>query len=458
MAAAARPSVTLVSLGCSKNQVDSERMLSGLLQRGYRYEANSLDADLVVVNTCGFIGPAKDESIQTVVSYARLKDERPEVKLVVAGCLLERYGEQLRSELPEVDHWVDDMVGGGLAGQLERIADAELGPNRPPLQDLGPRSILLNEPGMAFLRISQGCDRKCSFCAIPGFKGRQVSVPRAELVEEARRLVDQGAHELVLVAQDLCRYGADIGDKGGLAGLLEALLEGTEAPWLRFLYAYPFSLPDPVVDLMAAEPRVLSYLDMPFQHADAGVLRAMRRGHTGERFLDYLQDFRERVPDLVTRTTMLVGHPGETPEAFEVARDFVERAAFEWMGVFEYSDEDGTHAETLEPKVDADEARRRARLLAETYESARKLDAFRLGQAQAALVLRKEDGLLVCRLASQAPEVDGLTFVPAPGDASVGPGALIQVVPTEAEDMDFHARLVGAEAGAGSAPRGAIEV
>lgn len=436
-----RPAVSLVSLGCSKNQVDSERLLTGFVQRGFRYEPESWEADLVVINTCGFIGPAKEQSVETVLAYADLRKQRPGLRLVVAGCLLERYADQLRAELPEVDYWIEGLD----AARLDAIAEAEMGPIRHPLQSLGARSILLNEPGMAYLRISQGCDRKCSFCAIPGFKGRQASVPVEQLVAEAARLVDeQGVHELVLNAQDLCRYGSDIGYEPGLTGLLEALLAGTRARWIRFLYAYPFSLPDGVVELMAREPRLARYLDMPFQHADSRVLRHMRRGHGGERFLEYLATLRSRVPGLVVRSTMLVGHPGEDEAAFETLCDFVEAARFEWMGVFEYSDEDGTHAETLPDKVPAEVAGERARLIREIWEDHRGVDAFGLGHEQDALVAARDGGVLRCRLMGQAPEVDGATLVPDLASEGAGPGSMVRVVPLAAEGLDLRARLAGA--------------
>lgn len=449
-----RPSVSLVSLGCSKNQVDSERMLGGFVSRGFRYDPDAGAADLVVINTCGFIGPAREQSVETIMQYVASRSGRPSRKVVVAGCMLERYGDELRREIPEVDYWVD----GDLAGALDEIAQAEVGPVRHPMQTLGPRRILLNEPGLAYLRISQGCDRTCSFCAIPGFKGKQASVAPEALVAEARALVDeQGARELVLVAQDLCRYGTDIGYKPGLAGLIEELLARTAVPWIRILYAYPFSLPERVVELMASEPRMLAYLDMPFQHADAAVLKTMRRGHTGERFLDLLAKYRSRVPGLVVRSTMLVGHPGETAEGHARLIEFIERACFEWMGVFEYSDEEGTHAAELGGKVKPATARRRAKEARRAFERARRLDAFGLGREQDAVVVRVEPGLVVARLRSQAPEVDGLTFCEglAEGEAErVAPGSLVRVVPDEALGMDFAARLVGA-ATAEVGPRGA---
>jgi ribosomal protein S12 methylthiotransferase len=432
-----RPVVSLVSLGCSKNQVDSERMLSSFVARGYRYHPDGQEADLLVVNTCGFIAAAREQSIETILSCAEIKKERPGMRLVVAGCMVERYGEDLRQELPEVDYW----VGADLAASLDAIATAELGLSRHPMQTLGPRSILLNEPGMAYLRISQGCDRTCSFCAIPGFKGKQASVPVVNLVEEARGLVERGAHELILNAQDLCRYGADIGYEPGLTGLVEALLEGTQARWIRLLYAYPFSLPDGVIALMADNPRVVRYLEMPFQHADSAVLKYMRRGHRGEKFLEYIEDFRERVPDLVVRSTMLVGHPGETEEAFDVLCDFVEAARFEWMGVFEYSDEEGTHAMDLGEKVPAEVAAERAQILRELFEENRRLDAFRLGEECDALVSSREAGRLVCRVAGQAPEVDGLTFAPDPGDVETG--SMIRLIPERVDGMDLLARISG---------------
>ena len=432
-----RPAVSLVSLGCSKNQVDSERMLAGFLRRGFRYDPGGLDADMVVVNTCGFIGPAKQESVDTILEVAARRSDRPDLKIAVAGCLFERYGDELRESLPEVDYWLE----GPVQEALDRIAEAEMGPIRHPNQTVGPRAILLNEPGMAYLRISQGCDRKCSFCAIPGFKGRQASVPVEELVAEGRRLVEeQGVKELVLNAQDLCRYGTDIGYEPGLAGLLEALLEGTTAPWIRFLYAYPFSLPDRVLELMAGERRLVNYLDMPFQHADTGVLKRMRRGHGGEKFLDYLESMRAKVPGLVTRSTILVGHPGETEEAFQVACDFVERARFEWMGVFEYSDEDGTHAETLGEKVAPEVSKERAAIVQKLYEDGRRPDAFRLGEVQPALVGMIDGEMLVCRIGGQAPEVDGATLVPRASAGAAQPGDMLDVVVEEEYGLDLYAR------------------
>ncbi|MHB8764254.1 MAG: 30S ribosomal protein S12 methylthiotransferase RimO, partial [Deferrisomatales bacterium] len=333
--------VGLVSLGCAKNRVDAEHLLGGLLAAGFELVEDPATAEVVVVNTCGFLREAVEESIDEILAAARYKDDGPCRLLVVAGCLPKRYPDLAR-ELPEVDHFFTPE-------DLPRIAQVLGG--APAAAGGEPRRVLTQSPHSTYLKIAEGCSNRCTYCTIPTIRGAFRSLPEAALVAEARQLVDQGAVELNLVAQDVTSYGLDRDDPGALARLLGRLSAVEGLRWLRLLYAYPRPFPPGVVEALAAGGKVLPYLDVPIQHIHPRILRAMGRKSSAEEVRAVLLDLRERVPGLVLRTTAIVGFPGETDEEFGALVDFVEELRFHHLGAFAYSAEEGTPAERLRPRV-----------------------------------------------------------------------------------------------------------
>lgn len=448
----AAPTLSIVSLGCPKNQVDAEAMAASFLGSGCTYTADTALADIVLVNTCGFIESAKVESIDAILSYLKLKAERPDLKVIVGGCLFERYREELEREMPEVDGWLAQPGPAGVRALLGKLG------YRVPLEAPSPspaygRPFLLNEPGIAYLKIAEGCDRPCSFCAIPAIKGRLRSRPIASLVQEARDLaVRLGVREVNLVAQDPASYGKDLGDGTDLLALLRALDEVEEVAWFRLLYMFPFGLDERHLEVLAASKRFCPYLDMPLQHSHRDVLQAMRRPGDGERYLAHLKTIRERWPGVTLRTTFLVGHPGETEAHFQDLCRFVEQARVQWAGVFEYSPEEGTHAATLEHRVAKRTAARRAERLRELAEEARDLTPFRLGEIRQALVVELGEGFVSCRTASEAPEVDGCVLTPPHREAR--PGEFVRVRVDRSDGFDFTGEIVAVGQVDGRVPAG----
>jgi len=429
------PVVSVISLGCPKNQVDSEVIVSALLERGFEFGRRPDRADLIVINTCGFIGPAKEESIDTILEAATAKISRPTTKLLVSGCLYLRY-PSIPQELPEVDYW----LGKPQEPELDRILTSittdyglesrEQTNGQPPS-----RRILLSEPGSAFLRISDGCDRTCAFCAIPAIKGALKSDPIERVVADARWLVDQfGIKEINLVAQDLAGFGADRG-KNELLSLLRELETQTTAQWYRLLYVYPLSLSTQVLEFVGGARRFARYLDVPFQHASTGLLRKMKRGGTQKAYLDHVREIRRLMPGVALRTTLLVGHPGETEHHFQTLLEFIEEVRFEWMGVFPYSREEGTASARMRPLVPEAVSERRAQEAMDTFRASRQLTSFGLGEIRDALVIDKHDNNLICRTETEAPEVDGVVYVPQ--KTGIVLGQLIRVKIDRAEDLDF---------------------
>src|SRR5450830_442406 len=356
------PSVGIVSLGCPKNLVDSEVML-GYLKKAGMTLAGPDESKVVIVNTCGFIDQAKEESVEAILEQVRRKEAGEVDRVIVAGCMVQKYGAELAAEIPEVDHFI------GL-DELEKAPSAALGlPSLPrftakPMatrlyDDLAPR-VLTHRKGYAYLKVAEGCNNPCTFCTIPQMRGLQRSRSLSSLVAEARSLETQGVRELVLISQDTTRYGDDLGlGRSGLARLVRSLLDGTSFPWIRFLYAYPKTLDDSVLDLMATEPRFLPYIDIPFQHVSRNVLAAMRRGGDPGSCGSLVERIRKKVPGVTLRTTMIVGFPGETDAAFEELLEFLRDAAFDHLGVFPYSPEPGSGAEPLGDPVPADVKERR---------------------------------------------------------------------------------------------------
>jgi ribosomal protein S12 methylthiotransferase len=448
----------MISLGCPKNLVDGEVMLGELARRGWEVVGDLDRAETVIVNTCGFIEEAQQESIDAILEVAGRKGETGVKRLLVAGCMVNRFGPELAREVPEINGFV------GL-DQLREVAElVQLG-GGPPLpapahlvfDHTAPR--LLTTRGYAYLKVAEGCDNPCTFCAIPLWRGRFRSRTVADLVAEARALEAQGVRELCLIAQDTTRYGEDLGlGRHGLVRLVEAVLAATDIPWVRFLYAYPTTLDEDLLRLMGTEPRFLSYLDIPLQHASGEVLRAMRRGGDARRYLRLLERARALAPDVSLRTTFIVGFPGETEAHFQELLGFVREARFDHLGGFVYSPEEGTPGAALPGRVPRHVARRRHRQLLEAQRpialaSRRRLVGRRL-EVLVEGVCEESEHLLQGRHAGQAPEIDGRVLIV---DGTAPAGTLAEVEITEAHADDLVGRIV-APAGAAGVERAAAAV
>ena len=441
--------VHLISLGCPKNRVDSEVMVGKLHQGDFEMVDSPEEADVIIVNTCSFIQPATEESVDTVLEMAGYKTTGSCKKLVVTGCMVQRYGKALEDELPEVDHF----LGTGEYHRIDEVLSAR-GSAAPrsfvdtPMyihDELAPR---LNswKPHSAYLKISEGCDHRCAFCIIPTLRGKMRSRTIPSLVTEARRLAGQGVREINIVSQDSTAYGRDLKDGTDLGGLLRALAQVEGLDWIRLHYAYPIGLPESLLRAIAEEPKVVSYLDMPLQHASGPMLKAMRRGITRagqERILERVRRF---VPDVAIRTTFIVGFPGETDEDFEVLVDFVKSQRFDRVGVFTYFQEDGTDAAKLPDQVPEEvKLARQARLMEVQREISRERNEALVGRTIDVLIdgpADEDERVLVGRSASQAPEVDGQVFLDAP-PSDAGPGQLRKVRIDRASDYDLVGRIVG---------------
>lgn len=444
------PRIALVTLGCDKNTVDSERMMAALLGNGARVSSEVEGADVVIVNTCGFIQSAKEQSIETILEACQLK-ERGDVRAVVAvGCMVQRYGTELRQEIPEVDLYMGLTELQGLVPELRRrhlLPDASEGV---PLMERPLRILSTETPHTSYLKISEGCDHTCAFCAIPLMRGLHRSQPVDELVREAAGLAAQGVREINIVSQDTTWYGRDL--KRGAAGtgapllpdLLRALLEGTDVPWYRLFYMYPSGITRETVDLMAGQPRILPYLDIPIQHGSDRVLQLMRRPERRRTILEKVAWLRDAVPGITLRTTVIVGFPGETDEDFREMLDLLEEVAFDRVGAFTYSVEEGTRAAEMEGHVEDEVKNER---LEELMELQRGISFDRnlawVGRRATALVDRLVDDdpefAAVARVTSQALDVDGVTQVRA--GARVAAGEMVEVEIVDALDYDLVAEV-----------------
>ena len=453
-----RRRVGMISLGCPKNRVDSEIMLGEIGSRGHEV-VDAAEAETVIVNTCGFIDEAKEESINAILEAAARKG--PDGRLLVAGCMVNRYGRELRDEIPEIDGFISlDQLreAGGLVQIGSRAGGrpgaggqetAEIGEPPPPgpshavFDHTAPR--LLTTRGFAYLKVAEGCNNPCTFCAIPTWRGRFRSRDAESLLAEARQLEERGIQELCLVAQDTTRYGEDLGyGKHGLTRLVETLLAGTEIPWIRFLYAYPTTLDLELLRLMGSEERFNSYIDMPLQHSHPEILRAMRRGGSPQRYLRLLERARELAPDIFLRTTFIVGFPGETDEHFDHLLDFVREARFDHLGAFVYSPEPGTPGAELDGEVAPAVARQRYQRLLEVQEPiARSRRQALVGRTLEVLVegvCEETEHLLQGRHHGMAPEIDGRLLI---NDGLAPPATLARVEITEAYADDLVGRIVG---------------
>jgi ribosomal protein S12 methylthiotransferase len=435
--------IHFVSLGCPKNRVDTEVMLGVSDGAGYELVADAAQANVIVVNTCGFVEAAKQESIDTIFELADFKQKGRCETLVVAGCLSQRYSTELANEMPEVDHFLgsSDMLklGEVLRADAEHRAARMLvgNPAEYVYRQTDPRR-LSGARHSAYVKIAEGCSRKCSFCAIPSFRGTQRSRPIDDVVAEVERLSSQGVVEINLVSQDTVSYGRDLGGDADLPALLRALLEVRELRWLRLFYLYPERMDDALLELLAAGGKLVPYVDVPFQHVTDRMLKIMRRGYNAARQREFVDKLRARVPGLFMRSAFIVGHPGETDEDFAALVDFVKAIELDHVGVFRYSHEEGTHSGTLEALVGPKLIEKRARDLmkAQKLVSKRRLKSL-IGRELDVLVEGESDEselLLIGRHAGQAPEVDGRVHL-INGSAQVGEIRRVRV--THAADYDL---------------------
>jgi ribosomal protein S12 methylthiotransferase len=447
------PSVSFVSLGCAKNLVDTEVMIARLGAAGWQLEADARQADTVVINTCAFIDPAKAESTETILEHAAQK--QPGQQLVVAGCLAQRYGDQLQALIPEID----GVVGTGAYASIVELLDDVAAGKRPvrlgfeaePEHDFLPR-LITTPRATAYLKIAEGCDHPCTFCIIPKLRGKFRSRSEESILKEARALAEAGTKELILIAQDTSMWGRDRGHRrGGLAQLLERLHEIDGIEWIRLLYLYPATVDGELIDAMARLPKVCKYMDMPLQHAHPDVLRAMLRPSNGERYLEIIEQFRERVPGITMRSTFIIGFPGETDEHVDYLEAWIGRAELDRVGFFEYSSEEGTPAAELGKPVPARERRERLIRLREAQRLAsERARSRRLGTTVRVLVeekrtLRRSDefraalgeaGVWFGRSHGEAPGVDGGVYFT--GDAQ--PGDYVEVTLEGHGPFDFYGR------------------
>jgi ribosomal protein S12 methylthiotransferase len=446
--------VGFISLGCPKNLVDSEVMMGRLQASGYEITADAGEADTVVVNTCGFIESAKRESIEAILEAAKLKTEGGASRLIVAGCLVERYRDELKAEMPEVDAF----IGTNQINDILAVCDPQTNTRSLPVLPLGNQSatylydestprVLATPQHYAFIKIAEGCDRPCAFCFIPQMRGHFRSRRFGSIVAEAHQLAEEGVKELILVAQDSSRYGEDLEKQDALAHLLRELSHTEGIEWVRVMYTYPTHISDAFLDVLAEEPKAVKYLDIPLQHASQNVLRLMKRGGNRESLERLIQRVRARVPDIGVRTTFITGFPGETAEDFGELLQFVKNVEFDRVGVFTYSDEEGTPAFELPNKVDPKIAKqRRDRLMKEQSRISLRRHKAMVGQRVRVMFegeANESELLWQGRLETQAPDIDGCVLI---NDAPEGfvpiSGELVNVLITEAQQYDLVGRIV----------------
>ncbi len=425
--------VNIVTLGCSKNLVDSQKLMRQLEAGGYRVASDLPDSsDIVIINTCGFILDAKEESIQTIIDYSDKIRKAGHGKLIVMGCLAERYRDELVSSIPEVDAWFGVNKPADIISRLGLVYNPELTGER---KITGPRHY-------AYLKIAEGCDRTCAFCAIPGIRGRYISTPVGNLVAETRFLAEKGVKELILIAQDLSYYGIDLYGKQMLADLVSRLSEVEGIEWIRLHYLYPANFPLEILDLMNANPKVCKYIDIPIQHISDSVLRNMRRSHNGYETKALLRQIRNKVPDAAIRTTVIAGHPGESEENFRELLDFIKDFRFDRLGAFRYSHEEGTYGyinyhddvpeKTKEKRVSA--------IMSLQQQISGEMNEALSGQTMTLLVDRKEGTMYVGRSQFDSPEVDQEVLFTS--SDKIEPGTFINVKVTGSTEFDLYAEAL----------------
>lgn len=426
--------VNIVTLGCSKNTYDSEVLMGQLHANGMEvsHESEQDDFNVVVINTCGFIDNAKEESIQTILRYAEAKKRGQVDKVYVTGCLSERYKSELEAEISEVDRWFGTRELPALLKTLKADYKVEL---------LGER-LLTTPRHYAYLKISEGCDRPCSFCAIPLMRGKHISKPIEDLVAEAKKLAAGGTKELIIIAQDSTYYGLDLYKERKLAALLTALSEVEGIEWIRLHYAFPNGFPEDVLDVMRENPKVCKYIDIPLQHVSDDILKSMRRGVNKQKTYDLVRMFREKVPGIAIRTTLIVGYPGEKPEHVEELKQFIRDIQFDRMGVFTYSHEENTHAFNLKDDVSEEEKHDRANELMEIQRDiSYTLNQEKIGKEFLVLIDRVEGEFFVGRTEFDSPDVDNEVLIPIK-DQYVRIGDFVKVRIEEAQEFDLFGKVV----------------
>lgn len=426
--------VNIVTLGCSKNLVDSEVLLTQLRGNGIDavHESKEDDSNVVVINTCGFIDNAKQESIDTILRYVDAKEEGIVNKVYVTGCLSERYKDDLEKEIPDVDAW----FGTRDLSRLLKVFRADY------KHELVGERILTNPSHYAYLKISEGCDRPCSFCAIPLMRGGHVSRPMEELVLEAKNLARNGTKELLLIAQDSTYYGLDLYKKRNLAELLQRLSDVDGIDWIRLHYAFPAGFPMDALDVMNERSNICKYLDIPLQHGSTKILQSMRRGTTREKTEQLLQTIREKVPGIAIRTTMIAGHPGETQEDFEEMMGFIERSRFERLGIFTYSHEENTHSYSMNDDVPDEVKQERANEVMELQQGiSLEINRSKIGKTFKVLIDRKEGGEFIGRTEFDSPEVDNEVIITS-NDNYLRIGDFVNVKVSSATEFDLTGAVV----------------
>ncbi len=425
--------INIITLGCSKNSVDSEHLMAQARAAGYKviHDSDTLDSEIVIINTCGFIGDAKEESIEMILAAANAKEQGLIEELYVVGCLSERYADDLRAEIPEVDRYF------GVKNWADVIA--QLGGEH--CKELETQRVITTPSHYAFLKISEGCDWRCGYCAIPLIRGKHISIPMEELLEEARILVEGGVRELIVIAQDTTYYGVDLYGRRRLAELLEQLCRIDGLEWIRLHYAYPTGFPDDVIEVMAREPKICKYLDIPFQHISDSQLSAMKRRHTKADAYALVERLRKSIPDLVLRTTMLVGYPTESEEDFEELMQFVRDVRFDRLGVFPYSAEEGTYsAENLEDDVPADVKESRVeRLMMLQNQISLENNERRVGSTLRVIVDSDQGEFYVARSEYDSADVDQEILIECDEELEIGEFYNVKV--TRAEEYDLYASL-----------------
>ena len=438
--------VNLVTLGCSKNTVDSEHLAAAIAQLGYSVQHNSTDntAGIVIINTCGFINDAKEESINTIFDYVNLRQQNQLHTLIVTGCLVQRYRNQLTTQIPEVDYFINLQ-------DIEKIIEilAQNAPAAPSARTTNapttcnqaqPLRILSTPSHYAYLKISEGCNRKCSYCAIPNIRGKHLSQPIERLVAEAQALADSGVQELILIAQDLTYYGMDLYHHRNLSLLLRKLADISSLKWIRLHYAHPANFPLNILPVMKDYPNICHYLDIPLQHCNDKILASMKRQHTQEQVLRLLDKIRNTLPDITLRTSLIVGYPGETKAIFQELLQFVEQQRFQRLGVFTFSKEENTPAALLPDRIPQHEKQdRQARLMAIQQDIAEQQNQAKVGTTLPVIIDRREGHYYIGRTQGDSPEIDNEVLITT--TKKVRPGQIHPATITSAEPFDLYATI-----------------
>ena len=425
--------VDIINLGCSKNLVDSEKLMSQLLAQGIRTRLDPVrvNADVLIINTCGFILDAKEESIQTILDAIESKKNGRIRYIYAMGCLIQRYRNELVPEMTEVDAWFGVEQMNDILTSLKLVFNPEI---------LNQRQV--STPNhYAYLKISEGCSRSCSFCAIPSIRGKHVSRKMEDIIQEARYLSEHGTRELLLIAQDLSYYGRDLYRKSMLVPLLGELVKLKKIKWIRLHYAYPESFPDGLIELMASDPKICNYLDIPFQHISDPMLKRMSRGYSRKDTYKIIRDIRSKIPDAAIRTSLIVGHPGETEQEFLELLDFVRDSRFERLGVFTYSTEEGTRSGDLFADEIAEEVKqeRFAAIMDLQKEISAEINAARIGKIETVVIDRKEGDFFIGRSQYDSPEVDQEVLITS-SDRILRTGSFYQIEIISADDYDLYGK------------------